>query len=90
MSVEGLLLDSSLFDDLILTKPLGNDLFLRHYVVLQMLPFRLLFIFLFFRVVVILLLLLYWLLRLIFHLLWLLFFLLGRQEVVDGDKDECH
>ena len=91
VSVEGLLLDRSLFNDLILPKPLRNDLFLRHYVVLHMRPFRLLFIVLFFRIVVILLLLLlHWLFRLIFHLLWLLFFLLGRQEVVDGDKDECH
>ena len=84
VSVEGLLLDSSLFNGLILPKPLRNDLFLRHNVVLHMLPFRLLLIFLFFGVVVILLLLL------LFRFLWLLFFLLSWQEVVDGDKDKCH
>ena len=87
VSVEGLLLDSSLFNDLTLSKSLRYDLFLRHNVVLHML----LFIFLFFAVVVfLLLLLLHRFLRLIFLVLWLLFLLLGRQEVVDGDKDECH
>ena len=91
MSVEGLLLDSSLFNVLILPKPLSYDLLLRHYVVLHMLPIRLLRIFLYLGAAVILFLLLFnWLLRPIFHALWLLFFLLGRQEVVDGDKDECH
>ena len=91
MSVEGLLLDSSLFNVLILPKPLGYDLFLRHDVVLHMLLIRLLRIFLYLGAAVILFLLLVnWLLRPIFHALWLLFFLLGRQEVVDGDKDECH
>ena len=90
MSVESLLLDSSLFSDLILPRPLRYDLLLRHNVVLHMLPFGLLLIFLFFGVVVILLLLLFRFLRLIFHVLRLLFFLLGWQEVVDGDEDECH
>ena len=84
VSVEGLLLDSGLLSDLILRKPLRYDLLLRHNVVLHMLPFRLLLIFLFFGVVAILLLLL------LFRFLWLLFFLLGWQEVVDGDKDKCH
>ena len=84
MRVEGLLFDSGLLSDLILPRSLRYDLLLRHNVVLHMLPFRLLLIFLFFGVVVILLLLL------LFRFLWLLFFLLGWQEVVDGDKDKCH
>ena len=91
VSVESLLFNYGLFNDHILLNPLRNDdLLLRHNVILHMLLFRLLFIFLFFAsIVILLLLLLYGYLWLIFHILWLLLlFLLGRQEVVDGDKDE--